>query len=283
MKKGIMNNTRPLICKIVDKWEECDDTFGFVLELPIKIQKAKPGQFIMLWIPGVDEYPVGIAGIKNGFIEIGVAKMGVGTSAMIDKQKGDFVGIRGFFGKPFKPPKNVNHLLIGGGFGMTPLKLLTSSLINFEEMQRVHIFEGARSKNKLMYLEWLENLENQEEIFFHVSTDDGSYGYKGFPTVDLEKFLQNNKTPSVIYAAGPERMMKVIFDLGKKYSNVIDMQMSLADRYIRCGFGLCAGCVVDPTGWRICTDGPIFNTEQLEQITDFGNFRRTETGAKEKI
>ena len=283
MKKQTLANTRPLMGKIVDKQLECDDTYNFLIELPVKNKNPKPGQFIMLWVPGVDEFPVGVAGYENDVLEIGIAKMGPGTTAMQEKEIGDFVGIRGFYGKPFHPPKDVNHLILGGGFGMTPLKLLTKNLIEQGENLSIHVFEGARTKSKLMYLEWLEDLHKKENIVFHVCTDDGSYGYKGFPTVSLEKFLQESETPSVLYVAGPERMMKFIFELGKKYPNVKDMQMSLADRYMRCGFGMCSYCAVDPIGWRICVDGPVFNTKQLEQISDFGVYRRLETGEKQRI
>jgi dihydroorotate dehydrogenase electron transfer subunit len=282
MTKQTLPNTKPIMGEIIKKWEECEDTYGFLIKIPVKVKSPKPGQFIMLWVPGVDEYPIGVAGYENDNLEIGVSKMGEGTEAMIRKNVGDKVGIRGFYGKPFKPPENVNHLIIGGGFGMTPLKLLTQKLMEKNE-ESIHIFEGARSKNRLMYLELFQELHYKEDLVFHVCTDDGSYGYKGFPTVALEEFLQNSETPSIIYAAGPERMMKVIFDIGKKYDKVIDMQMSFADRYMRCGFGLCSYCAVDPTGWRICVDGPIFNTEQIEQIEDFGNYRRVETGEKQRI
>jgi len=283
MKKQTLVNTKPLMGEIIEKQEECDDTFSFFIDLPVKDKKAKPGQFVMLWVPGVDEFPVGIAGYEDDILEIGIAKMGLGTSAMIDKKIGDFVGIRGFYGKSFQPPNKVNHLLIGGGFGMTPLKFLTKELLERGDNLSVQIFEGARTKSKLMYLDLLQGLHEKKQIIFHVCTDDGSFGYKGFPTVALEKFLEESETPSVLYVAGPERMMKVIFEIGKKYNNVIDMQMSLADRYMRCGFGLCSYCAVDPTGWRICVDGPVFNTKQLEQISDFGVYRRIETGEKQRI
>ena len=274
---------QPQMCKIILKEEECEDTFKFLVEFPYPIDNALPGQFIMLWVPGVDEFPLGIAGYENNILELGIAKMGLGSTAMIDKEVGDLIGIRGFFGKPFKPPEEVNHLLIGGGFGMTPLKLLTTTLLKRSKKQNIHVFEGARTKDRLMYLHWLQDLHNEEKLTFHVCTDDGSYGYKGFPTVDLEKFLQDSTTPSIIYAAGPEKMMKAIFDMGKKYSKVIDMKMSLADRYMRCGFGVCSYCVVDSTGWRICVDGPVFNAKQLEQISDFGTYMRLETGEKKRI
>ena len=285
MTRQTLPNTRPIMCRIIKKEEECEETYTFLLEIPVTVQGAKPGQFIMLWVPGVDEFPIGIASFENSILEIGVAKMGKGTEALFEKEVGDYLGIRGFYGKPFQVPREgkVNHLLIGGGFGMTPLKLLTTTLINHEEKQEIHVFEGARTKSRLMYLEWFQNLHDEEKLIFHACTDDGSYGYKGYPTVDLENFLQQATGSSIFYVAGPERMMKVIFDIGKKYNAVIDMQMSLADRYMRCGFGVCSYCAVDPTGWRICVDGPIFNTKQLEQITDFGVYKRLETGEKERI
>jgi len=283
MTKQTIPNTKPIIGKIIAKEKECEETYTFLIELPIKEAKALPGQFIMLWVPGVDEFPIGIAGFEDNVLEIGVAKMGLGSEAMNNKKIGDLVGIRGFYGKSFKAPENVNHLLIGGGFGMTPLKLLTTTLLNREKKQNIHVFEGARTKNKLMYLDWFQNLNDNNKLTFHVCTDDGSYGYKGFPTVDLEKFLQQNDTPSVFYVAGPEKMMKVIFNIGKKHPKVVDMQMSLADRYMRCGFGACSYCAVDPTGWRICVDGPIFNTEQLEKISDFGTYKRLASGEKLRI
>ncbi|MBY9000178.1 MAG: dihydroorotate dehydrogenase electron transfer subunit [Candidatus Heimdallarchaeota archaeon] len=285
MTKNTLPNTKPIMCKIIEKIENCEDTFVFLLDLPVNVQGAKPGQFIMLWVPGIDEFPVGVAGFDNNILEIGVAKMGPGTEALLKMDVGEFLGIRGFYGKSFQPPKNmkVNHLLIGGGFGMTPIKMLTTSLLKKEEKEEIHIFEGARNKSRLMYLEWFQKLHDENKLVFHVCTDDGSYGYQGFPTLDLEMFLQETKTPSVLYVAGPERMMKAIFEIGKKYENVIDMQMSLADRYMRCGFGVCSYCAVDPTGWRICVDGPVFNMKQLEQISDFGTYRRLDTGEKQRI
>jgi dihydroorotate dehydrogenase electron transfer subunit len=98
MIKQTFPNTKPTMVKIIEKWEECEDTYGFLLELPFKIKSAKPGQFIMLWVPGVDEYPIGIAGLNENILEIGVAKMGKGTIALIEKKIGEFVGIRGFYG-----------------------------------------------------------------------------------------------------------------------------------------------------------------------------------------
>lgn len=274
---------QPIICKIQKIKNECDDTKVFYLETPFRIEHVIPGQFVMLWVPGVDEYPLGVAGYKENILELGVAIVGEGTEALFAMKEGDKVGIRGFFGKGFTPTKNVARLIIGGGFGMPPLKFLLCDLLKRNEKEPIHVFQGARTKSKLMYIDLMEKLHDDNIIVFHGCTDDGSYGYKGFPTLDVKKFLKDYDEPVELYVAGPEKMMKAIFDLGKKYSQIVDMQMSLADRHMRCAYGVCGACVVDPTGYRICIDGPVFNTKQLEKITDFGKYARKASGEKEPI
>ena len=269
--------------KIIKIENECEDTKNFFVELPEKIPKVKAGQFVMVWVPGVDEFPIGVAGYKGNILELGIAKVGEGTTAIFNKEEGDLIGIRGFYGKGFAFRTDSIPLIIGGGFGMTPLKLLIQQIIERGYNGEIHVFEGARTKSRLMYYNWLQELHDERKIIFHVCTDDGSAGYKGFPTVDLEKFLQENDKSCVIYSAGPEKMMKIIFDMAKNYPHVKDIQMSLADRYMRCGYGLCGSCVVDPLGLRVCVDGPVFNAEQLEKIEDFGKYKRLPSGAKELI
>jgi len=276
-------NAKPMMSKITDIEDECKDTKTFWIELPYKIDRIKAGQIVMLWIPGVDEYPIGVAGYSENILELSVAKMGEGTSALFEKQIGDLVGIRGFFGKGFNPPEGVIHILAGGGFGMPPLKFLINQLLERKNADSIYVFQGARSKNLLMYLEKFQNLDKENKIIFRPCTDDGSFGDKGFPTTGVENLLNQIDQPSVIYAAGPEIMMKILFNIGKNFSSVQDMKMSLADRYMRCGFGLCGACVVDPVGLRICIDGPVFSAKQLDQITDFGTYARTESGAKKRI
>ena len=276
-------NTQPTI-GIIEKVEyECEDTQTFYIKLPYTISDVRAGQFIMLWIPGVDEFPIGVAGYKNNILELGISEVGEGTKALFALSEGAKVGIRGFYGKPFAPPKNVQHFIVGGGFGMTPLKLLITQLLERNTDEKILVFEGARTKNRLLYYNWLIDLEKKGKIKLYLCTDDGTVGYHGFPTVLIEEKLKEITEPVVIYAAGPEKMMKAVYEIGTKYPHVVDMQMSLADRYMRCGFGLCSACAVDPTGWRICVDGPVFNKEQLAQIEDFGKYNRTATGEKNKI
>ncbi|MHA1116383.1 MAG: dihydroorotate dehydrogenase electron transfer subunit [Candidatus Heimdallarchaeum aukensis] len=279
------HNSKPEMCKIIKIMEENEDTRTFSIKLPFTPKKPKPGQFVMLWVPGIDEFPIGVAGIKDQILELCVAKVGEGTKALFELEQGDLVGIRGFFGKAFRIKKSITHIIVGGGYGMPPLKYLIEEIIKGRtEQDEIFVFEGARTKEKLLYVELLEKWKKEKKIDFFPFTDDGSYGKKGFPTEGVKEYLnKDNEKSVVIYSAGPEKMMKILFDICKNYNHIIDIQMSLADRHMRCGFGLCGACVVDPEGLRICVDGPVFSREQLEKMDDFGNYSRLPSGKKEEI
>ena len=77
--------------------------------------------------------------------------------------------------------------------------------------------------------------------------------------------LKNEKF-DIIYACGPEKMMRRIFDLSEEYG--IPLEVSL-ERLMRCAIGLCGSCVVGR--YRVCKDGPVFKSKQLREIlSEFG-------------
>lgn len=109
------HNSKPEMCKIIKIMEENEDTRTFSIKLPFTPKKPKPGQFVMLWVPGIDEFPIGVAGIKDQILELCVAKVGEGTKALFELEQGDLVGIRGFFGKAFRIKKSITHIIVGEG------------------------------------------------------------------------------------------------------------------------------------------------------------------------
>src|SRR5512136_524490 len=74
-----------------------------------------PGQFVMVWVPGVDEIPMALSGEDT----ISVQEVGDATKALFRLEKGDLLGIRGPFGNGFSPRGKV--LAVGGGIGAAPL------------------------------------------------------------------------------------------------------------------------------------------------------------------
>ena len=74
-------------------------------------------------------------------------------------------------------------------------------------------------------------------------------------------------------------MMKAVYDAAVREN--IDCEISL-ERYMKCGIGLCGSCVVDPTGERMCIEGPIIGSKKIAQIIEFGKYHRDATGNKVK-
>jgi dihydroorotate dehydrogenase electron transfer subunit len=233
--------------------------------------KAEPGQFLMLWIPGVDEIPLSILDArKNGEVMVAVKKVGEATEALHSKKVGEVIGIRGPFGNSFTI-KNGRILMVGGGTGIAPLLFLTKKLAS--KTAKLVFVMGAKTKEELMFIDELEELCSKGNVV--ATTEDGSYGVKGLATTPLETLLTKERF-DMLYTCGPEQMMRKVFDLAEKHR--IALEASL-ERLMRCAIGLCGSCVVGK--YRVCRDGPVFTTQQLREVKDeFGISKRDFSGKR---
>ena len=237
--------------------------------------KAVPGQFVMLWIPGVDEIPLSISGLQRDEVSVTVAKVGEATEALHTKGKNDPIGVRGPFGKGFTLKKG-NVLLVGGGTGLAPLRFLTQKLL--ETKAKITFLMGAKTKTELLFFEEIEGLLTKYGGKLLASTEDGTYGAKGVVTDFLEEVLSNVEF-EIAYACGPEPMLVKVFNAAQKYE--IPLEVSL-ERLMRCAIGICGSCVLGK--YRVCRDGPVFNLEQLREIEDeFGKFKRDFSGKRTRL
>ncbi|MBL7054811.1 dihydroorotate dehydrogenase electron transfer subunit [Candidatus Woesearchaeota archaeon] len=219
----------------------------------------KPGQFLMVWLPGVDEKPYSASYVDKDFFAITVEKKG-GFSESLHKLKvGDKIGIRGPYGNPFKIKKG-KACVVGGGCGIAPIMHLVKILEN------PTVIVGCKSKNQLLFGKKIKD--------FIVCTDDGSYGTKGFVTEEFEKLLKNEKF-DVVYTCGPEIMMKKVFDICQREK--IECQASL-ERFMICGIGICSQCMC--SNKRVCKEGPVFDSKTLAGLKDFGKNAMIKTGKK---
>jgi dihydroorotate dehydrogenase electron transfer subunit len=219
--------------------------------------KAKPAQFLMLWIPRVDEIPLSIMNTENEQVSVTVKAVGEATRAMHQMKKGEIVGVRGPFGNSFTE----NHgrtLMVGGGTGNAPLLFLAKKLAT--KAKRLALVIGAKTKNELLFLTQFDALCTEQSLT--ATTEDGSYGLKCIATEPLQKLLNNEKF-DMVYACGPEPMIRQVFELTEKHG--IPMEASL-ERLMRCGIGLCGSCVIGK--YRVCRDGPVFTTTQLREVKD---------------
>ncbi len=256
----------PYITEILETKKETDDvkTYYFNFE-----EKVKPGQFFMIWIPGVDEIPMSVSYISETKKAITFRKVGDATQALYNLNKGDKIGIRGPYGNGFKI-KGEKILLVGGGTGIAMLYPAIQETKNKKIKTKVII--GFKNKKEIFFKDKIEKL-GADVI---VTTDDGSCGVSGFACDEAKNIVKNEKF-SMILTCGPEKMMQEMLKLSKNAK----IQASL-ERFMKCSVGICGQCCIG-NGLRVCKDGPVFDGETLNKINDFGSFKRDASGKKIRI
>lgn len=234
--------------------------------------RAKPGQYIMLWVQGVDEIPLSLSAInRQGLSSVTVEKVGEATAALHSKKTGDFVSVRGPYGNSFQLVKG-NVLVVGGGVGLAPLLPLTEDLAKLGS--KVTLIIGAKTRKDIVSLTKVKSLlETKGKLI--VTTEDGSYGLKGLATEPMKELLAENAF-KMVYTCGPELMMRRVFEIAEAREASVQ---ACFERIIRCSVGLCGSCVVGK--FRVCRDGPVFFSEQLREVLDeFGRYKRDFDGSR---
>jgi dihydroorotate dehydrogenase electron transfer subunit len=257
----------PKVVEIKRVIQETDTVKTFIFNWQVKDEA--PGQFIMLW-NFEDEKPMSISLIDQVNNEIGftIRKVGKFTEALHQMEEGDKLGIRGPYGRGFEITGS-KVLAIGGGVGMAPIAAFAEEA--YRKGVEVDLISAATTQDELLFTDRLKNNE------LKACTDDGSYGFCGFGTELAVEVLKDNSYDMIV-SCGPEVMMKNLAEIAEKHD--IPAQFSL-ERYMKCGVGICGQCCVDDTGWRVCKEGPVFWSDEVRLITEFGKYRRNAAGRKE--
>jgi len=237
-------------------------TLGFVHN-----GQTQPGQFMMVWLPGVDEIPMGYSRIDSGGLrEFTVHNVGEATNALCSLEAGDRMWVRGPLGSGFKL-RGESILAVGGGCGISPLAPLVEKAAG--DGRRVTVALGAVTASDLLMV---ERLSRSARV--HVATDDGTAGYHGLVSEAAFGIMeQDHEKPELVCACGPEKMLIAVAERCKTMG--IPCQVSM-ERYMKCGIGICDSCAV--SGIRVCADGPVFSGEEALSMAEFGKTRRGAEG-----
>lgn len=249
--------------------------------------EAKPGQFLMVWIPRGEELPMSVMvpdrKDKNNkdSAALTIRKHGYGSTLLFDKRPGDILGVRGPYGNEFKIGQNKKVLLVGGGTGLVPLMRLARKL-NRNKIDTTIII-GARTKEEVFFERMANDLLRNTRHQVIVTTEDGSYGEKGYATDAMARLVDGGKQErsrknakfDCVYTCGPELMMKKVYDLAASAS--LPVQASL-ERYMKCGIGICSSCCIGDQ--LVCRDGTIYNERQLSAMAEFGRIYRDKSGRR---
>lgn len=212
---------------------------------------TKPGQFINIELDGFYlRRPISVCDWDENTIKIIYKVVGEGTEKLSEYKEGDYLDILTGLGNGFDINNSgENPLLIGGGVGTPPMYGLCKKLV--EENKKPIVILGFGNEKDVFYEKEFEKLG----VEIYISTNDGSYGKKGFVT-DIIKDLNDY---SYYYACGPAPMLKAVYD------NVnSDGELSFEER-MGCGFGACMGCTCKTKygNKRICKDGPVLKKEEI--------------------
>jgi len=233
--------------------------------------KASPGQFIMLTDFEVSEKPFSISECESGRFGVTIKKLGKFTSNLWEKKAGDLLSFRGAYGSSFSL-QSKRCLLIGGGYATPPLYFLSKELMR--KGAKITLVNGARTKEDLVFCSRFEELE----LMYKKITDAGCFGRAG-TSVDIARELLTENEYDIVYVSGPELMMKAMRDLLAEYPG-LEYEF-LFERYMKCAIGICGNCTIDPLGIRLCVEGPVLARDQVEQLTEFGEYHRNAAGTKE--
>lgn len=213
--------------------------------------QAQPGQFVMAWLPRLDEKPLSLAGINP--LKLTVAAVGPFSRALHSLAVGDQVWVRGPLGKGYRLPEEKSGgrvLLVGGGYGSAPLHLLARQAQ--AAGYAVDVIIGARTAADLLLAADFEALGARVRL----TTEDGSAGIAGRVTDALPGAPAGSTArPVALYACGPTGMLRAMAAWSKAEN--IPAQLSW-EAQMRCGIGLCGSCETGE-GWLTCQDGPVFH------------------------
>lgn len=234
------------------------DIFRMQIELPKTAKKACAGQFIHIKIKDCSRIlrrPISISGVDTelGLVEIIYRVVGSGTKNMSEMKKGENIDSIGPLGKPFELP-NSKSVAVGGGVGIAPILFLARQ--SKENLLTVVI--GGRNKKEVFWKDLFPKTIN--EII--VTTDDGSYGIKGYSVSVLPKLFEKENVEKM-YVCGPLPMMKTAVKIAD--TSNISCEVSL-ERRMGCGTGTCLACVCDKVNGghaKVCSDGPVFKSSEV--------------------
>ncbi len=259
--------SKPKIVKVSKVLDHELNTKTIFLETEMN---AKPGQFAMIWLPGIDEKPftLDFSG-KGKQVGITLQAKGFYTQKLIQVKPGDLIGIRGPYGTNFPIKKQWKKAcIVGGGLGIPALTELAEALAK-QKIQVTSIL-GARTKQGVLSE---KRFAECGKVF--PCTDDGSHGFQGFTTDKLKELISSGEKFNVIYSCGPEIMMKKALQLAEE---IKAKYFGSLERFMKCGIGICAACCCNE--FRVCTDGPVFSGKQLKKMNEFGETSRTKAGKK---
>lgn len=270
--------------RILEKRELNEQVTLMVIDAPLIAKKAKAGQFIIFRTDELGErVPLTIADYdgEKGTITIIFQKVGKSTMQLDLMEEGDFIlDVVGPLGTPTHFGEGIKRAaVIGGGVGCAIAYPQAKALHKMGV--EVDTIAGFRSKDIVILEDEMKAVSDN----LYITTDDGTYGTKGFVTTKLQELIDSGRNYDVVIAIGPVPMMKFVCGVTRPHNikTIVSLNPIMID-----GTGMCGGCRVTVGGKTryACVDGPDFDGFEVdfdELMRRNSAYRAQESEAKSHI
>jgi NAD(P)H-flavin reductase len=230
--------------------------------------RFQPGQFNMLYLPGVGESAISLSAnpASHDTWAHTVRVAGNVTRTLFGLGKGGSLGLRGPFGShwPLELAEHKSVILVAGGIGLPPLRpAIYDILARRDQFQDVTLLYGARTPDTLMYpheyAAW-----SRQGIAIHTTVDRTAPGWQGHVGVVpqlLDRLKLRDPTHTMVFMCGPEVMMRFAIRSALQQRIPQENLWLSMERNMQCAIGLCGHCQFGPT--FVCRDGPVFRHDRI--------------------
>ena len=233
------------------------------LHTPFIAGSAQPGQYVHIRVPGLEESalrrPFSIYGCEGDVLEILFKVVGRGSAALSRVKEGDTLRILGPLGNGFPLPgeNSLHPVCVAGGYGVAPFHFFAS------RVPQGTVLIGGRTAGDIL----CAGSFPKNKWHVGIATEDGSQGMKGLVTRLLEEALQTHGGKAVLYACGPDGMLRAVGKMAESFGCTAWLSL---DKHLVCGVGACLACVQKirtPDGAerlvRVCKEGPVFEASEI--------------------
>ena len=270
MNGHIAGAMTPTFMRIANNTRETADTFTLTLT-PDGPFQFRPGQFNMLYMPGIGEVPISISGdpsFPDRLIHT-IRAVGSVTNPMAALRKGDQLGVRGPFGEgwPVQMFREADVIVMAGGIGLAPLRpALLEILEHRDGFGKVALLYGARTPQEILFRRELDLWRAERILDVKITVDSAPRTWKGNVGLVTSLIPRTEFSPekAVAFICGPEVMMRfTAMELIKRGVAPERIFVSM-ERNMHCGVGLCGRCQHGPR--FICKDGPVFTYAAVRNL-----------------
>ncbi len=236
----------------------------------------QPGQFNMLYLPGIGESAISISGdpAQTTVIPHTVRQAGNVTGSLAKLREGDVLGLRGPFGSswPLDRCSGRDVVLVAGGIGLAPLRPAIRQLLgNRAEFGELTLIVGAREPQLLLYPGEYDawRAAGMNVLTTVDRADDSWRGSVGVVTSVLDRLWLRDHSRTFVFTCGPEVMMWYVMRTAAA-RGIPQGQLYLSlERNMNCAVAFCGHCQFGP--YFLCREGPVLSFNRVQQLLPIEN------------